>query len=142
MEAQSTQPKSQSSRKDLCIDRITVERLDASSDMARIETVPMRRDHLPDFRHLGPQGQSEILNVSDDLDLWDLKRRKIHRLRIRSLRNKLKLRKKEVLTENMVFWRTYEPSTRADRVFHATDSARTLTKTIYRSALGPGRRQP
>lgn len=129
--------------KELSIDRITVERLDFASGMARIETVPMQPKHLPAYRKMGPGRQTDYLEAKDQLALWDLERREIRRLKIRSLRKKLMLGKEDVkaLSENMVFWRIHDPSTGTDRVFHATASARALSKTIYAAALRSGRKR-
>ena len=69
MEAQTTQLKGQPRGTRLSIDRITIERLDPSSDMARTETVPMLPDHLAEFGHMGPRGQGEYLVAPDRLNL-------------------------------------------------------------------------
>jgi hypothetical protein len=116
------------------VERWTIERLDRDAGMVRIETVPMRSEHLTEELVEGLSEQGLAAGM-DRLHLWDVSRARTQRMSVGSFAAKLGLRRHEddTLSENMVFWILRRKGQREpERVFHATRAAREVTKDLYR----------
>ena len=116
------------------IERWTIERLDLDVGMARIESVPMRSDRVtPELLEI--LSKTGLKEEMDQLSLWNVKRARTKRMPISRLIRKLNARDSETkaLSENMVFWIVRSENMKThERVFHATQAARQLSKELYR----------
>lgn len=123
------------------IERWTVERLDRDAGMARIESVPMRSEYSGEL--FGVLLERGVEVGMDRLALWDAGKAQIRPLSIERLVGELGLRpgEEETLSENMVFWVLRSAEGEPDRVVHATQAARQVSKVLYRAAARRERRR-
>lgn len=105
--------------------RLTVERLDEVSGMARVEMIPSREG-----LNVEELSRSMVACEGEHLDWWDLRASSTRDWAPSELRETLGLRHEEPLAENMVFWVIGDPQ-RPEEVYHATPAARELSKRLY-----------